>query len=120
MRGAKPGERRGGRARGTPNKATVDREAALAAAHRRATDGMTEAERASLSPLDVMLLAMRIAVQEGDWRLATSVAAAAAPYVHPKLAATSVTLEPPDDAKLTDEQVEAELAELDRRQGLVH
>lgn len=42
---------------------------------------------ATLSPLDVMLRAMRAYVACGDWDKATSLAKDVAPYVHPKLAA---------------------------------
>lgn len=94
-RGSAPGERRGGRAKGTPNTATGKRrevaEAALAS---------------GLTPLDVMLNTMRklwekaetgeCEVQgEGDRAkivtpmemrlLAADVAQKAAPFVHPKL-----------------------------------
>jgi hypothetical protein len=44
-RGAKPGERRGGRAKGTPNRASVERQAAIAAS--------------GLTPLDYMLAILR-------------------------------------------------------------
>ena len=48
-RGSKPGERRGGRQRGTPNKTTLLKHAAITAA---ATDP-------NLSPLDFLLKLMR-------------------------------------------------------------
>lgn len=95
-RGSAPGERRGGRKKGTPNTATNKRrevaEAALAS---------------GLTPLDVMLNTMRTLWDkaesgqnetqfEGDREkivtplemrmMAVDVAQKAAPYVHPKLA----------------------------------
>jgi len=38
-----------------------------------------------LSPLEVMLAAMRVWVEAGDYESAVTVAAMAAPYVHPRL-----------------------------------
>jgi len=78
MRGSKPGERRGGRAKGVPNKASAAREAAVAAS--------------GLTPLDYMLNILRdetIDVARRDWA-----ADKAAPYIHPKLAATTLTGDP--------------------------
>lgn len=40
MRGSKPGERRGGRQRGTKNKRTLERELALAAASTKISDAL--------------------------------------------------------------------------------
>lgn len=68
--GSKKGERRGGRQKGTPNKASAAREAAIAAS------GMT--------PLDYMLRVMRNPRVDRDTRL--DAAGKAAPYVHPRLA----------------------------------
>src|SRR5215471_17808437 len=48
-RGSRPGERRGGREKGTPNKRTAALRAAL----------LTEFERSGGTPLDVMLAVMR-------------------------------------------------------------
>jgi hypothetical protein len=86
------GKKTGGRRKGTPNKATAERQAAVAATGR--------------TPLDVMLNNMRWADQEADRLLATGSEALetnravlqlkelacewardAAPYVHPRLAA---------------------------------
>jgi hypothetical protein len=70
MPGAKPGERRGGRKAGTPNKATAAKAAEIAAS--------------GLTPLDYMLDVMRDGDKPLDVRL--DAAKSAAPYVHPKLA----------------------------------
>lgn len=70
-RGAKKGERRGGREKGTPNKSTLARKAELAAA--------------GLSPLDHMLAVLRDAGQPSDRR--DWAAQQAAPYCHPRLSA---------------------------------
>lgn len=69
-RGSKPGERRGGRQKGTPNKATAAREAAVKAS--------------GLTPLEYMLKIMRNRKLPRDVRL--DAARSAAPYVHPKRA----------------------------------
>ena len=88
--GSKPGERRGGRQKGTGNKAVAARQAALEDAERRATEGMSPDEIKLLSPLDVMLLAMRTAVQEGKLSSALVAAKEAAPYIHAKLTSTTI------------------------------
>ena len=69
-RGSKPGERRGGRARGTRNKKTVLKDAVFCAA----------AANPDASPLDFMLGLMRDPNVPLDLRL--DMAAAAAPFVH--------------------------------------
>jgi hypothetical protein len=70
-RGSAPGERRGGRKKGTPNKVTAARQAAVA--------------ESGLRPLDYLLAVMRDEGQPPQARL--DAAKAAAPYVHPRLAA---------------------------------
>ena len=72
-RGASPGERRGGRQKGTPNKATAARQAKIA--------------KSGIMPLDYMLKVLR-AKKSTDEQKAWA-AVAAAPYCHPKLAAVS-------------------------------
>ena len=71
-RGSKPGERRGGRQRGTPNKKTALRNAAIAAA----------AFNPNLSPLDFLLGIMRDPNVTPELRI--KVAQAAAPFAHAK------------------------------------
>ncbi len=61
----------GGRSKGTPNRATAKREAEIAAA--------------GITPLDYMLQILRDEDKTADERF--EAAKAAAPYVHPKLAA---------------------------------
>jgi hypothetical protein len=75
--GSKPGERRGGRKPGTPNK----RDAAL----------RDKLEAGGLMPLEVMLNIMRTAYEMGDHETALDSAKGAAPYIHPRLNSTSVT-----------------------------
>jgi hypothetical protein len=71
-KGSKPGERRGGRKKGTPNKATT------AAAIR------AEVAASGEIPLDYMLRVMRD--ETADPARRDAMAKAAAPYVHPSLA----------------------------------
>jgi hypothetical protein len=74
-KGSRPGERRGGRKKGTPNKAT--------------TEASIQAEIAASGekPLDYMLRVMRDPTTEPHRR--DAMAKAAAPYVHPTLAAVA-------------------------------
>src|SRR5579872_6151968 len=84
-RGSAPGERRGGRKKGTPNKATAAREAAISAS--------------GLTPLEYMLSVMRSSPPAGasvrdminHELMRMDAAKAAAPYVHPKLHAIEHT-----------------------------
>ena len=69
--GSKPGERRGGRKKGTPNKKTAEMQAEIAAT------GET--------PLQYMLRILRDESVEPARR--DAMAKAAAPYVHPQLSA---------------------------------
>src|SRR5215472_10605559 len=71
-RGSKPGERRGGRQPGTPNRKTALVNAAFDAA----------TSNPDLSPLDFLLGVMRDASLPPDWRI--KAAQAALPYVHVK------------------------------------
>jgi len=70
------GKKTGGRRKGTPNKRT---EASRALVARATAEG--------ISPLDVMLGAMREAWEKGDKGGAAIFARDAAPYMHPKLSA---------------------------------
>jgi hypothetical protein len=65
-RGSKPGERRGGRQRGTPNKKTALRSATLAAA----------AANPDMAPLDFLLGIMRDPNVSSDLRIRVAQAAA--------------------------------------------
>ncbi len=71
-RGSRPGERRGGRQRGTPNKKTVLKDALFCAA----------ASSPDTSPLQFMLVLMRDPTTPTDLRI--EMAAAAAPFGHPR------------------------------------
>jgi hypothetical protein len=88
-RGCKPGERRGGRKPGTPNKKTALVTTAFAAA----------TSNQELSPLDFFLAVMRDPSIPPDWRFRA--AHAAAPYVHPKAERAQVV-----DPEATAKQIE--------------
>jgi hypothetical protein len=86
-RGSKPGERRGGRQRGTPNKKTALRNAAIAAT----------VSNPNVSPLEFLLSIMRDPHLAFELRI--RVAQMAAPFVHPK----------PRSARSIDEATSGEL-----------
>ena len=89
-RGSHPGERRGGRQRGTPNRATAAKAAEIAAS------GMT--------PLDYLVSVYRDETASRPERL--EAAAKAAPYVHPRLSAIEYTAP-------AEPEVDVDLSELD-------
>jgi hypothetical protein len=74
-KGSRPGERRGGRKKGTPNKATT------------AASIQAEIAASGEKPLDYMLRVMRDETAEPTRR--DAMARASAPYVHPTLAAVA-------------------------------
>lgn len=92
MRGSKPGERRGGRQKGTPNKKTVMR-----------TEIAQEALEGGVTPLEVMLTAMRtlwgtaikdgVLVDQKAAETACAIAKDAAPFVHPRLSAVDANVD---------------------------
>ena len=71
--GARPGA---GRKRGSVTKKTAE------ISRQAAAQGIT--------PLEVMMSAMRSFYENGDMEKAVTVAASAAPYMHPRLSASSV------------------------------
>lgn len=68
------GKKTGGRTAGTPNKKTVERQAFIAS-----MTGM------AVTPLEVMLEAMREQYEAGNKIAAAQLAKDAAPYIHPRL-----------------------------------
>jgi hypothetical protein len=99
--GSKPGERRGGRQKGTPNRATIEKRI-------RAEHGIAAAKANGLLPLDIMLQVAaggEAAAQITDRQLHAAIAAA--PYVHAKLAAVAVALKTPQDVVDEAERAEA-------------
>ncbi len=98
--GSMPGERRGGRQKGTPNKASAKREAEIAAS--------------GLTPLGYMLHVLRdkdSVTEDRKWAATT-----AAPYVHPRLQ----PIVPRDDqGKPIDEDMAFDIREIARRLALI-
>ena len=68
------GHKTGGRQKGTPNKHKARIDAKFAEAAGQATTGLSPLEIASMMPLPVMLLAMRLEVECGQLRSAASIA----------------------------------------------
>jgi hypothetical protein len=95
-RGSKPGERRGGRKPGTPNRRTVARKQL---ADLVLKDGVT--------PLEMMLSTARELYAQGTMQAklsACELAKDAAPYVHPRLSPVQdVVVLPPLDGSLADQ-----------------
>ena len=80
--GAKPGERPGGRQKGTLNKRTEE----IDEIRRRAADQ-------GILPVEVMLDNMRHYFKHGDRANAQKCAADAAPYLHPRLNSINATVD---------------------------
>ena len=95
--GSRPGA---GRKKGGVTKATVYRQEMMA---RAAADG--------ISPLEVMLNTMRSAWDQSKIDEAMQAAVHAAPYVHPRLAASQVTV---DDKRTAEQFTDAELEAIAR------
>jgi hypothetical protein len=83
------GHKTGGRQKGTPNKRKAQLDAKFAEAAGQVTARLSASEVASITPIGVMLLAMRLEVECGQLRSAASIAEKAAPYVHAKMAPRS-------------------------------
>ena len=119
--GSKPGERRGGRKKGTPNRTTL--KAALLPGTNWVLPELVLQKRAqplpewvvALTPIDAMLYAMRLAFSAKHYMIATDLAAKVAPYVHPRLMAAQVKHE----GTLTLEQLVMELMELPIAQAMI-
>src|SRR5438045_1404593 len=94
-RGSKSGERRGGRAKGTPNRATAAKAAEVAAS--------------GLTPLDYMLRVMRD--EDAPVERRDEMAKAAASYVHPRLAQVETHNETEISVISAEPMSEAEWAE---------
>lgn len=94
-RGRPPGTpKTGGRKVGVPNKLNPGTPAAIGISRLAAFAGeiMLPVDVNKLAPLQVMLGIMHARVERGDEAGALIAAIAAAPYVHPKLVATEVTV----------------------------
>jgi hypothetical protein len=104
-RGSRPGERRGGRQKGTPNKSTVLKKAALSSASADAT----------ITPLQFLLGVMRDPQAPTDLRI--RVARAAAPLVHgkPGIASPEVSKAGAIDGFTIDIEEAKELRDIEHR-----
>jgi hypothetical protein len=100
-KGSKPGERRGGRQKGTLNKLTVERQM-------RAIAGFKAAVVTGELPLDVMLRRMHGDTTITDRQFEAAVAAA--PYIHPRMAVMAVQsvpeLDPLEEARRAQQRNE--------------
>lgn len=96
--GAAPGERRGGRRKGTPNKVS------------KRERMRKECEASGMTPLEYMLKLLRDPVAPLEMR--NWAANAAAPYVHPKLAAAVKAdgTDLPTDLAMTDKELARRIA----------
>jgi hypothetical protein len=101
--GAKPGERRGGRRKGTPNRATATRLARMETAPFN-QEIIEKAKADGVTPLNFMLAVM--ADSTVDFRVRCDMAKAAAPYVHPRLSAMMVREDKPVDLSGARDQQE--------------
>ena len=73
-----------GRPKGALGKKTVIKNAVSIMAAAQATINYTDAEIEQMTPLDIIIIAMRLAAKQRNWNLASSLAEKAAPYVHPR------------------------------------
>jgi len=92
--------------------AKVVEESKLTEAMRLATERLSEADVDNLDPLEVIKIAMKIAVRAASWFKAAELADMIVSYVHPKLQAVSVT-NINDDAAKSKDALERELREID-------
>jgi hypothetical protein len=111
--GGQPGHPRyGGRKKGTPNRATVERAQILARAY--ADERLTDADLSEITPLQALLLVMRRRLAAGDDAGVMAAAVAAAPYCHAKLISTELRVRN-EYTKLSDQELQAQIAEERRR-----
>lgn len=99
--GADPGERRGGRQKGTRNRRTY----ALIETPPEETVQFS-ASTQLLRPIDVMIFAMRWHFSEKRYDMAADAAARVAPYLHPKLAVSTVNIRK-SPAEMEDDELAA-------------
>jgi hypothetical protein len=78
------GHKTGGRQRGTPNKRKAQLDAKFAEVAGQVTANLSPQEIALMTPLEVMLLAMRLEVECGQLGTAASIAEKAAPTSTPR------------------------------------
>jgi hypothetical protein len=108
--GARPGA---GRKAGGQNKEKIEVAAKLAEATELLAAEMSPDRIAAMSPLDVMLHAMKIAARASQWPQAASLAEKAAPYLHPKLSSETLSVRS-DDSQRSEDDIRREILELER------
>jgi hypothetical protein len=112
--GSRPGERRGGRKKGTKNVRTVAREAEASAVHEKAYE-------LGITPLQVMSDNLAFYVAKGDRVMSQNIARDLAPFLHPKLSNIDVSARLDTrrlvEVKWTEEEreaaIEKDIAELE-------
>jgi hypothetical protein len=112
-----PGHPRyGGSKKGKPYRKTVERREAQARALAKAIEAadIPEFTITELNPLNVMLFVMVERFRAGDHQSALVAAQAAAPYVHARLSSSDVKVTT-THADKSDEELQAEIAEVERR-----
>lgn len=92
--GSRPGA---GRPAGRRNKKTVEKEIALKGAVDDTVARLTKDEIEKFSPLEVLLLVMRLQLQAGNLSGALAAADRAAPFVHARLSSNIPPLVTPED-----------------------
>lgn len=78
--GAAPGERRGGRQKGTPNKAKANESEERDKAMRAAFALLSHDEIDKMSPAQILRFSARAAAKAGYWQVSNAFAKDAAPY----------------------------------------
>jgi hypothetical protein len=108
----------GGRQKGSPNRATVEREHAVAVAYASlaAHLGVSADKLKEVSPVEAMLLCMQWSLQARDRAGILAAASAVAPYLHARLSSAEVHVSGTVTiADLSDEELAAAHAELDAK-----
>jgi phosphatidylglycerophosphatase A len=106
--GARPGA---GRPKGSKTVRTAARSTLEKAATEAQSSGEISPETAKMKPLDVLLKAMWLAVQQGNWSAAASFAREASPYVHAKLSSVDLNATVKrDPATMSDDELMGLLA----------
>jgi hypothetical protein len=109
----KPGRAKtGGRKKGTVNKSILARQHAIAESMQML--GLAPEAIDEITPLAVMRLVVTARLRAGDHAGALLAAEAAAPYCHPRLASADLRIRD-EHAGKSDEQLQAEIEELERR-----
>ena len=88
---------RAGRPPGTKNRATVQREELARSVAVAIATKLTSDEIATITPLQVLLMIMRVQLEKGDLAGAVSCAEKAAPFCHSRIGQTGMDAPLPED-----------------------